>query len=210
MASKPLEKFIKAVTMDCAVSGVRLKLNKANFVKYGSLKVNGYFQTYENAKSVLAVATGKEQDKWLKTLVHEYSHMQQWKEDCPAWKALRLSKTLNADDVMDKWLSGKTYTNATLDKAFYATMMMELDCEIRSVEAIKKYNLPIDTVEYIQKANAYVLFYKIIRKYKKWYTINNEPYNNEAIWTKMPKTFRNIYDEPLSTKHETLLLKCFE
>jgi hypothetical protein len=203
-----IQKFIDAVTTDCSINEVRLKLHKTNFVKYGNMKVNGFFQSY-NGNAVLAVAMKKEESKWVKTLVHEYCHMQQWKENCPAWSNLKLSRQLNADDVMDCWLSGKRYTNATLDKAFDVVMKMELDCEKRVIETIKKYNLNIDVTEYIQRANAYVLFYKMVRKYKKWYVINKEPYNDESIWSKMPKTFNNIYDKPLCPTHENLLLKCF-
>lgn len=210
-----VDNFLKVVRDDCKVNNVQLILEKGKSVQYGSIPTNGLFETDGDfvdgdRKTRLSVAMGKTESEWLKTLVHEFSHMQQWKENCDIWKGMILSKVLNADTVMESWLAGSRYTEKTLDRAFDAMLKVELDCEMRAVRAIARYKLPIDPVEYIQRANAYVLFYKVIRKYKQWYTIDREPYNLDDVWMKMPKTFRNIYDLPLSAKHEKLLLKCFD
>jgi hypothetical protein len=43
----------------------------------------------------------------------------------------------------------------------------ERDAERRGLKLIKKYKLP-DVKDYIQRANAYILFYEVIRKHRKW------------------------------------------
>jgi hypothetical protein len=60
-----------------------------------------------------------------------------------------------------------------------------------TVEKIKKWSLDkiIDTEEYIQKSNAYILFYLWMKKNRSWYTIGKEPYNIDEIVSIMPKTF---------------------
>ena len=63
-----------------------------------------------------------------------------------------------------------------------------------SVEKINKYTLTdIDKIEYVKKANSYVMFYGAILKTRKWYI--NSPYEIKEIWDKMPIIFleKNYY-----------------
>ena len=41
--------------------------------------------------------------------------------------------------------------------------------------------------EYIQKSNAYILFYWAMFKTRKWYTPKKRPYELKELWSKMPK-----------------------
>jgi hypothetical protein len=68
---------------------------------------------------------------------------------------------------------------------------MELDCEKRSVAKIKQFKLPINIKEYIQKANAYIFFYRALSKTRKWTTKDKSPYTVEAVWKKMPSKLLN-------------------
>jgi hypothetical protein len=84
-----------------------------------------------------------------------------------------------------------------IDNEIRTSIIVEVDCEKRTVEKIKKYGLDsiINIDEYIQKSNAYVLFYLWMRKNRKWYTIGKEPYNIPDVVSVMPKTFDIDYTE---------------
>jgi hypothetical protein len=68
---------------------------------------------------------------------------------------------------------------------------MELDCEKRSIEKIKKYKLPINVKEYTQKANAYMYFYRALAKTRKWTNKSKSPYSLTNIWKQMPSKLLN-------------------
>jgi len=44
-------------------------------------------------------------------------------------------------------------------------------------------------LEYIQKANAYTLFYLFVSDERVWYTIGKEPYRLPTVWKQFPKSF---------------------
>jgi hypothetical protein len=71
-------------------------------------------------------------------------------------------------------------------------MMIELDCERRTVELLRNLQAPIDLDEYTQKANAYVMSYVNVRKTRKWYDPLNPPYSDEALCAIMPKDFTTL------------------
>jgi hypothetical protein len=67
---------------------------------------------------------------------------------------------------------------------------VELDAEMRSVDKIKKYGLPLDVAYYTKRANAYVWFYRAVAKTRKWITA---PYNDQRVLALMPDHFNNDY-----------------
>ncbi len=67
--------------------------------------------------------------------------------------------------------------------------MMEFDCEKRTVAKIKKYNLPIDIKDYIQKANAYVWFYTAVLNKRQWDGTKSDSIYIKEIFSICPKTF---------------------
>lgn len=73
------------------------------------------------------------------------------------------------------------------------TIGVELDCEKRTIEKAKKYNLPVNIKEEIQKANSYILFYTFVKESRKWNTPGKAPYQIREVWSKMPDTFEIDY-----------------
>jgi translation elongation factor EF-1beta len=118
--------------------------------------------------------------------------MDQWIEKVPEW-------TENAGmDNIEKWLGGDNNVNMNnIDNEIRTSMIVEVDCERRTVEKIKKYGLQslINIDEYIKKSNAYVLFYLWMRKNRKWYTVGKEPYNIPEIINIMPNKFDIDYSK---------------
>lgn len=97
----------------------------------------------------------------LGLLLHEYSHLTQWVENCPEWAAHQ--KTPGMWD----WLAGKPLKGAA--KVVDATQALEADCERRTVRLIRELAAPIDVAEYCRRANAYIHFHNVIKAERKWY-----------------------------------------
>lgn len=181
---KKVKVFIEDLKKIAKENNINLKLVNAPGVKYvgSDFMVNGYF---DDISRTLACSLGKDISQWLPVLLHEGSHMDQFLEQVPAWtNNVGLDKT-------DEWLNGKEIDPSIISKEIETSIQVELDCEKRTVEKIKKYNLQdiIDVKEYIQKSNAYILFYLWMKKNRKWYTIGKEPYNIPQVVSSMPSNF---------------------
>ncbi len=185
-----INKFINDLKTITTKEGVKLLLSPEKGVEYvgGGFICNGYF---DSDGKTLACALGKDVSQWLIILLHESCHMDQWLDQVPAW-----TENLGMENI-DKWLGGDDNVDMNLiDEEIRTSMLVELDCEKRTVEKIKKYNLDsiINIDEYIQKSNAYILFYLWLRKNRRWYTIGKEPYNQAIVVSSMPKTFNIDYN----------------
>ncbi len=177
--------FINDLKSYTKKKGIKLYLSPDKGVEYvgGGFMCNGYF---DSDGQTLACALGKDISQWLIILLHESCHMDQWIEQVPEW-----TENIGMENI-DKWLGGDDNVNMEeIDEEVRTSMLVELDCEKRTVEKIKKYNLDsiINIDEYIQKSNSYILFYLWLRKNRKWYTIGKEPYNQSEVVSVMPKTF---------------------
>jgi hypothetical protein len=146
---------------------------------------SGYFSSDPSGLE-LAVSTGVKDENWLMVLVHESCHLDQWIEDRDAFEDMDKSASL------DEWIGGKRYRKSSIDKAIEAIVKVELDCEKRSVEKIKKYNLPLDTKRYTCMANTYMYFYYWIKKSRIWVPKNKSLYIEEII-KHAPKRFQKDY-----------------
>lgn len=182
--------FIEDLKEMAKENNINLKLVKTPGVKYvgSDFMVNGYF---DEVSRTLACSLGKDISQWLPVLLHEGSHMDQFLEQVPSWtNNVGLDKT-------DEWLSGEDVDLELISKEIKTSIDVELDCEKRTVEKIKKYNLQniIDVKEYIQKSNAYILFYLWMKKNRKWYTIGKEPYNIPQVVSSMPSNFDINYTQ---------------
>lgn len=146
--------------------------------------VNGY---WDDSKGVLAVAMGKSRDEWFPVLVHEFCHFLQFREK---WE------TPENEDLRNHfWFclepNRKRTKKVRLGKE--ATQLLEWDCERRSLELINKFNLDLDPKKYARNANSYIYFYEVVWRYRKWYEIGNEPYNNPVILERMPDYLDDKY-----------------
>ena len=184
-----INKFISDLEQKCSEHNINLLIPNTPGVQYpsGNTLTNGYF---DSDNRVLACATGKELNQWLPILIHEASHMDQYLENDPVF-----IESLGLDETF-KWNEGSEDVDFNkIDREIESGIAVEVDCEKRTVEKIKQYGLEfvVGIEEYIQKSNAYVLFYLWMRKNRSWYKIGFEPYNVKSVYSKMPKTFEIDY-----------------
>lgn len=188
--------FILDLVQDCCKYDVTLYLAaRTTFleIEMGDTNIpcSGFFSGDNDGETPeLAVAIGGDMEQWLPVLVHESCHMDQWHEKSPLWESD------NGDDptsMIDEWISRSIeYDKKTINHMFKSTIALELDCEKRSVEKIKKYDLPINIDTFIQKANAYLMFYLFCKKHRKWNSSKTSPYMN-SISTKLSKNWYPSY-----------------
>jgi len=196
--------FIEDLKLYTKENNIKLVLSPEKGVQFseGGILCNGYF---DDITSTLACALGKDVSQWLVILLHESCHMDQWVEKVPEW-----TENVGMDNI-EKWLNGDDTVNMNnIDNEIRTSIIVEVDCEKRTVEKIKKYGLDsiINIDEYIQKSNAYVLFYLWMRKNRKWYTIGKEPYNIPDVVSVMPKTFDidyTILDSKIEKTYDSYL-----
>jgi hypothetical protein len=158
------KKFVNSVKRKCKYHNVNLVLSPSKHViltdDYKN-ECSGYF-----GEKLLVVACGKPAEDWIDIFVHESSHMDQWIQ-----KDSRLEQWDNATSSMWEYLCGNKLLNkAQLKNIVDSIIDLELDCEKRSVEKIKKWKLPIDLDDYIRVSNAYIFSYRLIGTYKRFPT----------------------------------------
>jgi hypothetical protein len=185
--------YISDLKKEASENNINLILSPNSGVAFttdeSSILCNGYF---DGDTRTLACAMGKDLSYWLIILIHESCHMDQFLEGVSEW-----TENIGLDET-DKWLSGNDNVDMNkIDEEIRTSMIIEIDCEKRTVDKIKKYELDslIDITEYIQKSNAYILFYLWMRKNRKWYTIGREPYSIPEVISAMPTTFNVDYNK---------------
>lgn len=183
--------FCEEVKALAEQNGVDFLLSPDSHIPYPSTKdlVNGYMVEFPRPQ--LAVATGKDISQWLPILVHESSHLDQYLEGSPAWNDSYIpNTTIETVEILTLWFENKIELTATqLSEYVRRSRAVELDCERRTVDKMKRYNLPLDITQYIQKANSYVFFYTAMAETRSWYIPGKEPYNLEHVWSLCPNTF---------------------
>lgn len=184
-----VDRFIKHVKAECKANGIKLRLKRTSYlIATKSIRCSGYF---DEIGKELVVA--KENPRWLEILVHEFGHLTQWKENCKEWRNLK-----DSIEKVDSWLQGEKVRGIKV--AINRVRSLELDNEKRSVRIIKEWDLPINTKEYTQKANAYVAFYNWMYYTRRWCSPANSPTVNPGVYKRMPKIFRMDYKN-LSEKY---------
>jgi len=214
--SKSEKEFVKYVIADCKKHNVELFFGKGKSVRYddGTTCAGWFLGESLDGDAKLACATGKSKKLWIPVLAHEHSHMEQWLEQVPAWT--NCMETENGEDacgLVFEWLQGKIeLKQEELWRCISLTREVEFDCEKRTAKKIKKFNLPIDVDEYIQKSNAYVAFYNVMTRTRKWYKPGRSPYTVDKVWKKMPKTFsrKRFYSLPMQDETYKLFQPCYD
>jgi len=149
------DEVVREITRRSWRFGVAVLLSPERHIDSDGHPSGGHFD--EDGK-ILAVATGRLQDTWLGTLLHEYSHLTQWVEGQPAWSLYR--------DEMWDWIDGKAIRNPR--QAVKTVQVVEEDCERRAVRLIKELDAPIDVQKYARGANAYIHFHNTMAERRKW------------------------------------------
>lgn len=118
--------------------------------------INGmYAGSFCSHKKEFRVAMGDGMNS-MAAFIHEYSHYRQWK----SWESARWEDiSVNGLDVYFDWAAGGKCGYRALNKAVSKVLELEHDCEIRAMEFIRCFNLPIKLPEYARRANAYLMLY---------------------------------------------------
>ena len=179
--------FISSVKRQCKKYGIELVLSPSATVVLTddfAQHCSGYFCDTDKA---LVVACGKPFKEWFKILVHEFCHMEQWKSDerWPKWSAA-CGKTWD-------WLAGTgMYNKMQLLELLDDMVELEKDCEMRAVEKIRKWGLPMNISQYIREANVYLYSYYMLPDIKKFPT---GIYTDKELVKLSPKVFKKSYRE---------------
>ena len=159
---------------------------------------------FESERKLLAIATKHPSHIWMGTLLHEFNHVKQWING----EFFLDDDSLEAENEIWDWLEDKK-KKLSKKKALWYTKIMrdcEEDCEKKAIKMIQDFNLGdiIDLDKYIQRANAYLYFYKVIALKRKWYKI--APYTIKEITDTMPTTLMKNFDK-LPDGYEDLVVK---
>lgn len=200
-----LKEWVEFEIAECHKHDVDAKLLRKKHVKMDGLNCSGYFSDHEPE---LVVACYKPVADWMRILVHETCHRDQWAENSKYWR----QKVDGYDPLiwLQEWLDGDiSLRGEKLSKVLTGSALVELDCEIRSVKKIKDYELPFDLCDYRKKANAYVWFYQCMRYTRKWYAKGKAPHAVPAVWQAMPNDFDNDYSKIPKKFKDLMLQHCF-
>jgi len=177
--------FLNSVKRQCKTYGIELMLSPSKNVILTDdfqQECSGYF---DEEDKVLVVACGKPVNEWMQILVHEFCHMEQWKSD-DRWEVWA-----DACGKLWAWMDGTSIMNKSqLSKVLDGMIELEKDCEMRAVEKIEKWGLPIDTELYTKRANCYLYSYGLMDKLKRFPT---GVYNDETLIEMMPIKFQKSY-----------------
>ena len=87
MKNPRVQQFLKLVQRECKKCNVRVVLSTGYRVNCGGCRVQGYFESPNHKaglRGTLIVGTGNRSTReWLFTLVHEYAHFIQWRDEDP-------------------------------------------------------------------------------------------------------------------------------
>lgn len=187
--------FIRYVQQECALKKVPVYIRDAASVDVEGSPCSGYFDPEGPKGAEIAVA--RRAPLFFKTIVHEFSHFIQWRDQTPAWV-----KADVVTDEIDRWLAGKNipHINAMIDRVKY----MELEAERIAVGLVKQLHLPINIGIYTKQANAYVAYHNWLKMTRKWLPPHRAAYINKTILAVCSDKF-NMNHKKLNNK----MLKAF-
>lgn len=166
MQKLTVKDFIYDTLETCNNHGIDLKLIRCDTEDFDA----AYFSSHD-MELVSAVNGGG----WLKLLVHETCHLDQYIEGSVFWWNTYKDFAL-FDSTFLSYCSKKV-----VREAFQMAMATEVDCDLRALKKIKKYNLDIDVTQYIQESNLYHQSYYYFHKYKCFYDDEKSPLNESGL-----------------------------
>lgn len=191
--------FISHVKQECRLNGMRLLLSKKSILREGIHTYGGFFD-----EEKIAVSSGSE--SWvIRTLAHEYSHLQQWIEDDPSYFKTKLRGGIDSITIMNKWIEGHEYKKSTINRALSLNRDCELNCERRTIDVIKEFGLQLDINKYCQSANSYILCYNFVKKVRTW-DFKGSIYSKEIV-DEMPTDLYTLNYNRLPRYYEALFRK---
>lgn len=178
------DQIVAEITRRAWSFGVSVLLAPGDSVPFDDgLRCAGYFSG-DDTQPMLVVAKGS--SRWLGTLLHEYSHLTQWAEGAPVWKA--------SENVQwPAWIAGKKVRGVR--KHLANSRELEADCERRAVRLMRELDAPIDIEQYIRGANAYVHFYNIVAEKRRWCSPERRPYDMPSVLAAANPTLDSDYSK---------------
>lgn len=197
--------FIQHALIEMILHKVEIQLIQQNSVSCGHEdSCAGFFD--DDPKPVFVCAMGCAQRDWIPIFIHEYCHFLQWKEQSKIW--INFQK-IDKGCILDKWISGKIeLSTESIKKVCNASRDIELDCEKRSVEIIKRFDLEFNIDEYIQKSNSYILYFNLIPNKRCWFT-KESPTNIKKITDIMSTKFLKNYNRTPKKYTQLVNKYCF-
>jgi hypothetical protein len=176
-----VKQFIQDVIFELMENGITVKLEADKSADYKCGKTNiaceGWFD-----ESEFVCATKLPLEYWLTIFGHEFCHYKQFKEKCEYY--------VSDIGILDQFLCKKKVSQKKLIDAIYKIQAMEWDCEKRTVQLLKQYELNYNYERVIQRANAYIYFHSVIFELAGWY--ESSPSQIKEIVDVMPTTFLPI------------------
>ncbi len=161
------KKILSDIMDKAQQNNVKVTISKEKHIKYpiGGFPVHGYFAInagYPNGE--LGISTGDGLEEWIKVLIHESCHMDQFIENDYVWTNnfiydCKDHKIKESIDLLDEWTNGRNFSKSIITDLTNSVLNVELDCEKRSAEKMKRYNLDINIDVYTQQSNSYIYFY---------------------------------------------------
>lgn len=199
-----MKNFTTDVNRKAREHGITVYKGRGKTVKCpgDGVPVSGYFDE-ENLK--LAVAIGD--SDWVGTFAHEASHMDQFLEGSEYW----------TDDLTEAYevlmlATGSPHkvSKEEFKEALNKIVVLEADCERRTIEKIKQYNLPVDLEDYTRKANAYLYWHTSMLYYRKWYARGKSP-TKVGVTSTMPTTLQEPEHYRMDEHHVpyTIFAPCY-
>lgn len=214
-----VQKLILDTLKVCELNNIDLKISNNRTIDYGGnteIQVNGYFgPNFITGKNELGIAMGKHSSEWVPVFIHESCHLDQFLENTYEWNNI-FWKEEDCYDLMDKWMfDQQEFSQEDIDEIINRCIDLELDCEKRTVMKLKKYKLNkiININEYIQKSNAYIYFYGVIKNYKRWYKPGNAPYEIKDVWKQLEIGFwkdKEKYYKPDKFTEWLIMKYCYD
>lgn len=190
MNARFYEFFYDAVA-HLTVNGTHVHLSPDEFVDGCSGSYQAGDSDVEGGELHLAMGFG---NRWPEIFIHEYCHFLQQLDQDGGIEVAYVPVSADETNVMWAQIAEVTWLNrlgawftggpGSPLLALRKTRAMEVDCDRRAIELIRKHRLPIDLVRYAQQANAYHLFYTVMETTRRWY--DHAPCS--AIIARMPTT----------------------
>jgi hypothetical protein len=167
---KNFEKFEEYAKHYCAKHGKIITLvPKKTVYQDGSkqFKCSGFCDGYE-------MVVAKKSPRFHTVFVHEFSHLTQMVDASSRW--------MDSGDIWSGMENGKVSLKQWQE--FVKTIAMERDCERRSLNLIKKFDITCPE-HYARNANIYLYYYQYVFMTGQW-SGNKSPYECEDLYNLMP------------------------
>lgn len=217
------KEFLAYVEKECIKHNVEF-IKGDKYVVYPGTdqKGNGFFDENRGGdRPIMAAALNLEESVAFPLLAHEFNHMQQFFYDKKTWNAPILSslemkkhgyskdKAVDSYILMDDWINNKIQLN-DIEKVdmINRCILLEWDCENRTLQMINDLNLEIEKDYYVKTANSYLYFYQFVALEKRWYDIGKAPYQIKEIYENMPVNFQDLnLLKPMTKEWHNIYLK---